>query len=185
MAENIKIENNIFEMEIEAINIEKPLEPFIESGIEITFLDNGNGISEYNEDYDEGDLILFFLYSNANINISFENYNFIENNFALIDLEYSISVNYPYDMNEYADRINTNYGDIENLYQQYLYDYYYFSDNYHYYININIALSSKIVVYALSMIQNIVFFVKMNIVSFLIIIMVKKRYVSMIQLQKK
>ena len=145
LAENIKIENNIFGLQIDSINRGLWEYTFLydESGIEITFLDNGNGTYEDEEyDYyeeDEDYLIQYFYPNNAKINISFANYSFEEN---FIDLDHNVDL-IPPDINEfieYSDKINNNYGEPENFFQQFLY---YHSTDFHYYINIKMDLSLK------------------------------------------
>ena len=141
LAEGIKIENNIFGYQIDSITREYWEDTFLDdnSGIEINFLDNGNGI--YDDYYysEEDELPFYFYQNNSKINVSFENYPFEENYF---DLDYFIDLIYPSEIDffEYTDKVNSNYGDPQQLYS----DYYPFSSSYfHYYININMELSSK------------------------------------------
>ena len=143
LGENIKIENNIFGIQIEVVGREYWEDTFLDddSGIEINFLDNGNGIYEDDYYYSEEDELPYYYYqNNSKINVSFENYSFEENYF---DLDHYVYLIYPSEIEffEYVDKVNSNYGDPQQLYPQY--NYFSTSSNFHYYININMTLSSE------------------------------------------
>ena len=145
LEENIKIENNIFGIQVETIyrGMWEYMFLYEESGIEITFLDNGNNKYEDDEKYDdyeeEEDYLAYYFYPyNAKINISFANYYFEEN---YIDLDHYVRLISPNksEFIEYSDKVNNNYGEPERFFRQLSYS----SVNFHYYININMDLSLK------------------------------------------
>ena len=154
LAENLKIENNLFGKEIDLIyrGLWEYSYSLVDMGIEMTFLDNGNGIfvEEDDEEYDDDDdyfyddeeyeepcILQVFFANNSKINISFANYSFEENYF---DFNYHIQMRFPSDINkfiEYSDNFNSNYGDPSILYFEYTHP----STDFHYYINISVNLS--------------------------------------------
>ena len=125
--DNCIIENNIFGFEI--IYIKKGHWIF-DNGIKLFYVISGDNVLE--DEFEE------IFIEDSLIKISFDNYSFDKIN---IDIDYTYFLENPYngiDFNEYADKLNNNYGNNDNTGYQNLN---YISPVFHFYININYNLS--------------------------------------------
>ena len=126
-ADNFTIENNIFGYKVSMIN--KGYWIF-DTGIKLFYAESGINVLE--DGYED------ILIEDSLIKINFENYTFDKIN---IDIDYSYYLSNPFyatEFNEYADKLNSNYGNVDDSgYQMFIYT----SPVYHYFININYNLS--------------------------------------------